>query len=118
LAVLSLLPDEQVRVNGPGCTVCDLLADFDHARTFALETASATLTAAQRGHLDLIDAAIGTMQKADLECGNDDVVRRPIWQKLRDLATHALQEFGWTGAKVAPFSEESPGVWGRPPGDT
>ena len=31
LAVLALPPDEQVRVNGPGCVVCDLLEDFESA---------------------------------------------------------------------------------------
>jgi len=46
--MLALPPDEQIRVNGPGCVACDLLNDFDHARTVALENAP-DLSERQRG---------------------------------------------------------------------
>jgi hypothetical protein len=114
LVVLSLRPDEQLSVNGPGCVVCDLLEAFNHARRFAIETAGTAMSDAQRAVLDRIDSLVQAMEGLDIECGNDNAVRRPAWQELRELATSGLQEFGWAGAKVTPFVEEAPGVWSRP----
>jgi len=113
LAVLALPPDEQVRVNGPGCVACDLLNDFDHARTVALGNAPG-LSEKQRGWLDRIDAAMRGMQQPDFECFNNEVVRRPVWQELRELAAEALRTFGWDRLTVRPFEEVQPAVWHRP----
>jgi hypothetical protein len=113
LVVLALPPDEQVRVNGPGCVACDLLEDFDHARTVALGNAP-NLSDEQRGLLDRIDAAIQVMEQPDFECFNNEVVRRPVWQQLRERAAEALRVFGWEKVGVRPFVEIQPGVWQRP----
>jgi hypothetical protein len=113
LAVLALAPEEQVHVNGPGCVACDLLENFDHGRTLALANPS-RLSKEQRELVDRIDSAIQGMEKGDVECGNDDIVRRPVWQQLRQLAAEALRSFGWQGVAVAPFQEVQPGVWQRP----
>jgi hypothetical protein len=114
LAVLALTPDEQVRVKGRGCLACDLLNDFDHARTVALGNAPA-LSEEQRGLLDRIDATMRGMEQPDFECFNNDVVRRPVWHQLRELAAEALRAFGWEQLVVRPFVEVQPGVWHRPP---
>jgi hypothetical protein len=116
LAALALPPDEQVRVNGPLCVACELLNDFDHARTVVLGNAG-NLTEEQRGLLDLIDGTMRAMERADFECFNNEVVRRPVWEQLRELAADALREFGWENAVVHPFVEVQPGVWHRPPSD-
>ena len=115
LAALALPPDEQVRVNGPGCVACDLLNDFDHARTVTIENVAGELSDEQRRLLDAIEADIRVMRGPDLECGNNEVVRRPAWQRLRGLAAEALRAFGWGSAAVLPFVEVEPGVWRRPP---
>jgi|GEM_PF-1947981 len=117
LVVLALPADDQIRVNGPGCIACDLLAEFDHARTFACESASAELSDEQRGSLERIQLVIESMQASDRECFNDDVVRQPAWQELRGLAGTTLRQFGWEGATISPFIETEPGVWERPPSD-
>jgi hypothetical protein len=113
LTVLTLSPDEQVRVNGLGCVACDLLNDFDHARTVALGNAPG-LSEEQRRLLDRIDATMREMQQPDFECFNNEVVRRPVWHQLRQLAAEALRAFGWESAVVQPFVEVQPGVWHRP----
>lgn len=120
LTVLALPPDEQARVNGPGpgCVACDLLNDFDHARKAALDIAAAILTDEQRRLLDRIETIMQTMQKPDFECFNNDVVRRPVWQELREVAAESLRTFGWGTAGVSPYMEVEPGVWRRPPNDT
>jgi hypothetical protein len=64
--------------------------------------------------LDRIDAAMRGMQQPDFECFNNEVVRRPIWQQLRELATEALRAFGWERVVVRPFVEVQPGVWHKP----
>src|SRR6516164_8001138 len=74
LAVLAEAPEEQVRINGPGCVACDLLNDFDHARTVALGNAR-SLSEEQRGLLDRIDGVMCGMQQPDFECFSNDVVR-------------------------------------------
>jgi hypothetical protein len=117
LAVLSLPPDEQLRVNGPGCMVCDLLEDFDHARTCARESPSAQLSDEQRVLLDQMVQVIKSMSESDLECFNEEVVKRPAWQQLRELAGTTLRKFGWEDAIVSPLIEVKPGVWRRPSND-
>ena len=113
LAVLALPPDEQVRINGPGCVACDLLDDFDHARLVAIDNAP-ELTDGQRELLDRIDGAMRGMHQQDYERFNNDVVRRPVWQELRELAAEALRVFGWQRVEVRAFVEVEPGIWHRP----
>jgi hypothetical protein len=113
LAVLALPPDEQVRVNGPGCLACDVLNDFDHARMVALADAPG-LSEEQRGLLGRIDGAVRGMQQPDFDCFNNEVVLWPVWQQLRELAAKALRAFGWERAVVRPFVEVQPGDWERP----
>ena len=113
LAVLALPPDEQIQVNGPGCVACELLNDFDHARLVANGNAPA-LSKDQLVLLESIDAVMDGMQQPDFECFNNEVVRRPVWQDLRELATEALRAFGWERVVVRPFVEVRPGVWHKP----
>jgi hypothetical protein len=113
LAVLALPAEQQVNVNGPGCVACDMLNDFDHARIVAIGNAPA-LCAEQRSLIDLIDATMKGMKQPDFECLNNEVVRRPVWQRLRELAAEALRAFGWGNVRVRPFMEVEPGVWKRP----
>jgi hypothetical protein len=112
LAALALSADEQVRVNGPGCVACDLLNDFDHARTVALGNAPG-LSEDQRQLLDRIDATMHSMQHPDFDCFNNGVLRRPVWQQLREFAFEALRAFGWESVIVPTFVEVQPGVWQR-----
>ena len=42
-------------------------------------------------------------------------LRRPVWQRLRELAPDALRVFGWESTVVEPFVEIEPGVWRRRP---
>jgi hypothetical protein len=113
LAVLALPPDEQVRANGPGCVACDLSEAFYHAHSFALESARG-LSDARRGLLARIDTTTRAMKGPDVECGNDEVLRRSAWQALREMAGEALREFGWQGTRVPHSVETEPGVWRRP----
>ena len=113
LAVLALPPDEQVRANGPGCVACDLSEAFYHSHSVALECAS-QLSNVQSVLLGRIETAIRSMQAPDVECGNEDVLRRPAWQELRQMADEALWAFGWQGVPPPPSVEIQPGVWHRP----
>ena len=113
LAVLALPPDEQVRANGPGCIACDLSEGFYHAHALALQEVP-RLSETQRGSLGRIEAALRAMQGPDTECGDPEIVRRPTWQALRQMAAEALRAFGWLGVLVPPSVEVSPGVWHRP----
>jgi hypothetical protein len=115
LAALASPADEQVRANGPGCIACDLLEDFDHARLVTL--GNAELSEAQHESLNRIDAEVQAMQPQDLECFDNEVIRRPAWEVLRPLAGSALREFGWENAKAQVFVETRPGVWHRPPSE-
>jgi hypothetical protein len=116
LAVLALPPDEQVRVNGPGCVTCDLREDFDQARVLAVENAADELSDEQRGLLRTMDSVMQSMQEPDAWCFNLDALHRPAWQQLRELAVAALRAFGWAETAVEPFVEVESGVWRRPPG--
>jgi hypothetical protein len=69
---------------------------------------------AQQALLDRIDATMRRMEPADFECYNNEVLRRPIWQELRELAAQALRAFGWEAEAVQPFVEVQPGFWQRP----
>jgi hypothetical protein len=116
LAALALPAGEQVQSNGPGsCIACDLLNDFDHAQRVAI--GSGLLTEEQLRVLGEIDAVMESMKQLDFECFNNDVLYRPVWQRLRELAVNALLAFGWEDAKLKPFTEIQPGVWKRPPSD-
>src|ERR1700722_11042531 len=114
LVILALPAEEQVRANGPGCVACDLLNDFDHARNVAIGNNS-LLSDSQRKILNAIDEVIGSMLGPDFECFNNEVLHRPVWQRLRELAADALRRLGWEGSAVEPFAEVQPGVWRRPP---
>jgi hypothetical protein len=117
LLVLSVPPDEQVRLTNPGCLACELLNDFDLARSTAIEVASACLSPEKRRLLDRVDALLATMQGPDFVCFDNNVVRRPVWGELRALAVEALQAFGCEGLTVQPFVEVAPGVFRRSPSD-
>jgi len=116
LAALALPPDDQVRVNGPGCVTCDLSEDFYHAHAVAVAGAPG-LSDDQRELLDRIDAALRSRQPVDEERFNPGAIRRPVWQQLRELAAEALLSFGWERVVVWPFVEVQPGVWHRPLAD-
>ena len=113
LAVLALPADEQVRVNSPGCVACDLLDDFDHARIVAV--GEANLSSSQRRTLEAMEGVVRSMEPADLECFNAEVLRHPAWERLRELAANALLLFGWEGTVVEPLVQAEPGVWRRVP---
>lgn len=120
LSLLALPHNEQVRVNGPGCVACDLLNDFDHARIVALGKAK-NISEEQRKLLERIDSVMGGMQQPDLECFDIEVLQRPVWHDLRELAAASLQAFGWDRVVVRPFTEVEPGVCYKPyaePGPT
>ena len=91
-----------------------MLNDWDYARTLFLSHFEDGLTADQRAVIAEIDAILPTMQAADRECFNDEVVRRSAWQSLREKANEALRVFGCEGQTVKPFVEVEPGVWHRP----
>ena len=114
LAILALPADEQLRANGPGCVACDLLEEFDHARIVATGN-EAGLSDDQRRSMEAIDTVMRSMEKPDFECFNNEVLRRPVWERLRMLAADALRLFGWEGAVVGPCVEVERGVWRRPP---
>ena len=114
LAALALPPDEQRSVTGPGCLACDLLNDFHYACDLFLSHCIDAVTAEQRTVIAEINAILSEMTGADLECFNDEVVTRPVWQSLRDTANEALRVFGCEGQTVEPFVEIQPGVWQRP----
>jgi hypothetical protein len=116
LVLLALPPDEQERATRPGCDACDVLNDFDHARLVALGNAP-DLSAEQCALLHRIDATMRMMQQPDFECFDKSVLRLPVWHQLRELATEALQEFGWKAVEVVPFVEIQPGVWQRSLGE-
>jgi hypothetical protein len=113
LAALALPPDEQAYVTMPGCVTCELREDFEHARIVAFGNAK-RLSEGQNEILNRIDATVRGMQAPDFECFNNEAVRRPMWQQLRNLAAEALKEFGWEGATLQPFSEVRPLMWQRP----
>jgi hypothetical protein len=115
LVVLALPPAEQVRVNGPGCVSCDLLEDFNDAMKGYCQYFNNEMTDPQANLLVQIDRLMDSMQEADYECFNNDVLDRPVWQQLRSKAAAALQAFGWEAAVVQPFIEVEPGVWKRTP---
>jgi hypothetical protein len=94
-----------------------LLNDFDHARIVAVGNAAEKLSDEQRRLLNTIDGVMRSMQKPDDECFNTEVLHRPVWRRLRELATEALRDFSWAATVVEPFVEVEPGVWRRPPSD-
>lgn len=114
VAVLALPPDEQPRVNGPGCLACDLLNDYAYACDAFVSNFGDSLTTPQRDAISEMNALLAKMEPADYECFNDEVVRRPVWQSLREKANEALRVFGCEGKTVKPFVEVQPGVWYRP----
>jgi hypothetical protein len=75
----------------------------------------AKLSDDQRRSLEAIDTVMRSMEKPDFECFNNDVLRRPVWERLRELAADVLRLFGWEGIAVEPFVEVEPGVWRRAP---
>jgi hypothetical protein len=113
LALLALPAEEQVLVNGLGCVACDLLYDFDLARTVATE--SPRLSEEERRLLDEIDLVMQSMTEPDCECFDNEVLHRPVWEQLRQLSTEALLTFDWESAAVKPYIEGQPGVWRRSP---
>jgi hypothetical protein len=117
LAVLAMPPEVQIRINGPGCLACDLLNDFDDARSVTM--ANATLISEPQRHLlNAIDAALNRMEPPDFECFNNSVVYRPSWGALRQLAAAGLRAFGWEAVVVRSFVETRPGIWQRPLADS
>lgn len=111
LTRLALPVDEQVRVNGPGCVACNLFKGFNHARRMASK--EAILSEDQHQTLEAIAHAMQAMTEPDLECFKNEVLSRPAWVRLRELASDALLVFGWEKMVIEPFADVSPGVRSR-----
>lgn len=111
LLMLSLPPDDQIRIKGPGCLACDLLGDFDIAVKDVLENVA--LDPESRELLIKMQDSIKKMPDPDHECFNPKVLRRESWQLLRISSHNALSLFGWHDARLEPFTEVEPGVWLR-----
>ncbi len=118
LFLLAQPPDEQIRLNEPGCVVCDLLSDYDLGCVSIREVGLPGATQAERDRqaycLSCIDDAIEALDEKDLNCWDGAVLQRPRWQNLRSLASTALGVFGWENTRMEPYKETSAGVWRRP----
>lgn len=115
LAVSALPPDDQIRVESPGCAVCDILNDLDNAITCVTANDPA-LPEPQRNALYMVMKRVSSMDKADFDCDAVEPVillQRIAWTELRMLAVTALSEFGWEGVQVPNPVEVKPGVWHR-----
>ncbi len=119
LYMLAQTAEQQIRLSQPGCTVRDLLDDYDLGRRLVAEEGFPGVTEAVRDEqlrwLDRIDAAVGHLEEADHTCGGNGEValQRPRWQELREVARKALHAFGWDETIMDPYQEISPGVWKR-----
>jgi hypothetical protein len=117
LAILALPPSEQINAFRPEWDLpFELLDDFDNARHAALANAG-DLSEQQVAILDQINEAIEEMQPKDFESYKSEVVFRPAWQKVRDVAQFGLKVFGWENVVVRPATESAPGVWSGPSTD-
>jgi hypothetical protein len=114
IVVLSLPTEEQRRVNGPGCLVCDLSEEFRHWSTAFLAHFGDTVTPSQQSAILDIITLFNGMDKEDCECWNDAALQRPAWQTVREKSCEALPLFGWEGTTLKPSVEVEPGVWHRP----
>lgn len=114
LVMLALPPEEQQRLNAPGCLTCDLYEDFQAAWRAMQHDAGLRLTPQQQGALQALSQALDALAPEDCDCNSPGAVRGPGWQALRQQAAAALPCFGWQHATVRPFTQTSPGVWTRP----
>lgn len=114
LVMLALPPEEQQRLNAPGCLTCDLYEDFQAAWRAAQNDADLGLTSEQRGALQALSQALEALAPEDCDCLTPGAVRGPGWQAIRQQAAAALPCFGWQHTTVRPFNQTSPGVWTRP----
>jgi len=116
LNALALSRADQLRFNGPGaCVACDLLSDFAHAYDLSRGSMASSLSEEQAASLSEIHAAVESLDDADCVCFDDDVLDRPAWGRLRELARVALDRFGWPLVTDVDYVEVEPGVWRRPP---
>ena len=113
--MLSLPPEQQVRLSAPGCPICDMVEDYRSARQVLENTPAIQFTPEHIGHLQLIEQLLASLTKEDSQCFSVEPLRRPMWQTIRQGATAALLSFGWQDATVQPFVGDSTGVWVRPP---
>lgn len=111
LLMLSLPPQDQIRLNSPGCAACDLLDDFKIAAKDVLTQLEEREDKAKV--LKAILTLIAEMDVRDYECFNANVLRRSSWQLLREKSHEALTLFAWHDASLEPFTEVEPGVWLR-----
>lgn len=114
LVMLALPPEEQQRLNCPGCLTCDLYEDFQAAWRAAQHDASLGFTPEQRSTLQALSQSLDALAPEDCDCLSPGAVRGPGWQAIRQQAAAALPCFGWQHATVRPFTQTSPGVWTRP----
>ncbi len=111
LSRLALPVDEQVRVNGPGCVACNLFKGFNHARRVASK--EAILSEDQHQTLEAIAQVMQAMTEPELECFKNELLCRPAWVRLRELASDALRVFGWEKMVIEPVVIASPSVRSR-----
>ena len=113
--MLSLPPEEQARLNGPGCLTCDMSEDFHSAWEAVKHDKVSKFTPQQSELLEQIRQTLDSLKQSDCECFNPEMVKRPAWQSLREQSRAALLALGWEDATVQPYVEKSPGVWERGP---
>jgi hypothetical protein len=85
---LSRSADEQIRDKPPGvCLTCDLVNDYDDT---SFTTTAMSLPDDLKGMWVELGKSLEALDGDDLECDNDDAVRRPAWQAVRAAASRTL----------------------------
>jgi hypothetical protein len=111
--MLALEPAEQVRVNQPCCTTCELATDYEAWSESYLSTHASQIAAAQIRSIQNLTAALDSVPQADFECWNNAVLHRDSWHQVRAAARTVLSAFGWPLEAPPELIEVSKGVFQR-----
>ena len=113
--MLALEPADQIRVNQPCCTTCELATDYDAWSESYSSTHASRLSAAQIRSIHNLTVALDSVPPADFECWNNAVLHRTSWQQVRAAARTVLTAFGWPLEAPPELIEVSKGVFQRWP---
>jgi hypothetical protein len=109
LISLAQSKEEQLEYTQPGCTVCDLIEDFDTYanRCYAPEDQSV----GQNDAMDELRGMVSRFCDLDLPCFDPSVLDHPDWVKIREVAFRALHAFGYALTPLPRPTLDRDGGW-------
>jgi len=111
VSILALASDKQNQIDFtiPGCSVCDLIEDFDTYGNRCYD--SENYSKEQSARINELKVLIDKFCELKTECFDPNVLDHPMWIGIRIKARETLYKFEYLMSDLPKSIEKEDGVW-------